>query len=100
MAKQENIQTAKGEMTDEEWKELTRLIAASHLFRMKNNYGFSEQGESPNDPLSGILYHINYKEKHKEKYILIHPSLTNRYPRNLSQLIIFLSNFTSDHSKT
>ena len=89
-----------GKMTDEEYNELNALITNCKLFKMKNNYGFSNNDETNNNPLDNYLYHINYKQGRKEKYILINPNPLDPYPENLSGLIKFLTNFISNHSKT
>ncbi|MCL1932534.1 MAG: hypothetical protein FWF53_01785 [Candidatus Azobacteroides sp.] len=94
--KKEQINSAEGKLTDEEFSELTKRITDSRLFTMKNTYGFSNKDDSK-DPLESLIYQIDYTEGSKSKFILIHPNPDDAYPGNLSKLINFLSNYTSAH---
>ena len=98
-AKKAHINKYEGKLTDEDFKELTVLINRSRLFEMKNTYGFIEQENSDDDPLDGLMFHLNYTEGSKSKYILIHPNPVDTYPKDFSDLINFLSNHTSTYSK-
>lgn len=91
--------SSEGKLSDEEFSELTSLLAGGELFKMENTYGFDKDSNSDKDPLGGLIYHLNYKEGEKEKYILIHPNPSADYPKNLSKLIKFLNDFTSHHIK-
>jgi len=97
-AGEERVNKTEGKLTDEEFDELTKRIADSRLFKMKNVYGFNKK-ESNNDPLEGLLYRLDYTEENKIKYILIHPNPADAYPKGVSQLINFLSNCIAEHSK-
>jgi len=98
-AKKEQINHSEGTLSDKEFNELTKLIAGNWLFKMKNTYGFSKESNSSKDLLGGLFYHLNYTEKNRSKYILIHPNLSSNNPKNLSRLIKFLSDFSSHHLK-
>ena len=99
-AKKEQINHSDGTLSDEEFSELTRLIAGNWLFKMKNTYGFNKDSNSSKDPLGNLFYHLNYTEKDKSKYILIHPNLSSDdNPKDLLRLIKFLNDFSSAHLK-
>jgi len=99
IARQANINSAEGEMTDEEWNELTQLVAAARLFKMKDSYGFTENANNDDDLFRNMMYRLEYTEGTKIKSLLIHPDLSYKYPENLTKLTTFLSKFSSSHSE-
>jgi len=98
-AKKERINRSEGELSNKEYKKLLQLISGSQLFECDNTYGFNQNNNTNNDPLKGIIYHLNYTEGNKAKYILIHPNPSNNYPSDFSLLIKFLSDFSSKRIK-
>lgn len=96
-ARRAQINTSEGQMTDEEYDQLSELIAGSQLFKMKNEYGFNK-GANPDNPLEGLTYQITYTAGRKTKYISIRVDPNDRYPENFLQLLRFLSNFQSQHA--
>jgi len=97
IAKEERINTSQGYLTDDEFEQLTKLIAASRLFKMKDAYGFN-QGPNPDNPLEEIISQLIYTEGTKTKYISIRSNSNDRYSEKFLQLIRFLSNYISEHS--
>ena len=98
-AGKEQFNNSEGKLSDEEFRKLTKLLAGGALFKMENTYGFGKADSINNDPLDDLIYHMNYKEGDKEKYILIHPNPSTDYPKNLFLLIKFLGDFTSERIK-
>ena len=96
-AGREQINTAEGQMSVEEYDRLSELVARSRLFRMKDEYGFDKIPD-PDNPLDGLIYQLVYTEGKKIKYISIRVISTDRYPDNFLQLLRFLSNYISEHS--
>jgi hypothetical protein len=96
-AKKEQINSSQGKLTDEEFKELTNLIAHARLFEMKDVYGFDKKKPAGGDAFEGFIYQMDYTEGSKSKYILIRPNPTNTYPGKFPQLMSFLSNYISKH---
>jgi hypothetical protein len=94
--KRENIKTHTGKLTNDEWAEFKTLISRSRLFNMKDSYGF-EHNPNPSDPLSNLIYQINYTVDGKTKYISIRPNDTNKYSGNFLKFITYLNKFISLH---
>lgn len=97
IAKKEQINTSQGQMTDEEYDQLSKLIAGNRLFKMKDTYGFDQETDS-DDPLNNLVYQLIYTEGEKTKYISIRSNPTDRYPEVFLQLIRFLGTYISAHS--
>jgi len=93
----ERINTSEGQMTDEEYDQLSELVSVSRLFKMKDAYGFKQESD-PDNPFDGFIYQIIFTEGKKTKYISIRDNPTNRFPDTFLQLLRFLSNYMSDHS--
>ena len=98
-AKKEQINRSEGKLTDEEFNELTRLIADSRLFGMKNTYGFNASNNSNDDPFEGMFYRLNYTEGTQSKYILIHLNPKETYSASFAKLLNFLTDYSSNHLK-
>ena len=96
-ARKERINTSEGKMTDEEYAILTKLIARSRLFRMKDAYGFGQEID-PDNPFDGLIYQLTYTKGKKTKYISIRTNPKDSFPEPFRQLIRFLSNYISKNS--
>ena len=88
-ANTEQINTAQGIMTDEEFAELTKLIAGSRLFKLKDSYGFDKEPDEL-DPFSNVIYQLHYAEGRKVKNITMRPNATDLFPKQFLGLIQFL----------
>lgn len=96
-AEKAQIHSSDGNLSDEEFNQLTGLIANSRIFHLNDTYGFKIKNVPTENPLNGTIYHLNYTEGKKEKYILIQPNPLDTYPKNAALLIQFLNNFASNH---
>ena len=92
----EQIHTSQGKMTDEDYNRLSELIAGSHLFKMKDAYGFDQEADF-NNPFDDMIYQITYTEGQNTKYISIRLNTTERFSDTFVQLLRFLSNYMSDN---
>jgi len=98
-AGKERINSSQGKMTDEEFDQLSELVAGSRLFKMKDEYGFS-QVDNPDNPYNGLVYQLIYTKGRKTKYISIRDNESELYPDIFLQLLRFLSNYVSEHSSS
>ena len=96
-AQKSQINTAQGKLTDEEYAELTKLVADSRIFNMKDVYGFQKTDSTTAAPFEGIMYQLKYTEGNKTKTILIRPNKDNTYPGKFPQLLQFLGAYLSEH---
>ena len=85
----QEIETARGLMTDEKFAELTKLIAGSRLFKLKDSYGFDKEPDEL-DPFSNVIYQLHYTEGRKVKNITMRPNATDLFPKKFLELIQFL----------
>jgi len=96
-ARKEQIQTSNSVFSEDEYAELSELVAGSRLFKMKDAYGF-EQEPNPDNPLDDLIYQLTYTEGRKTKYISIRTNSTDRFPDTFLKLLRFLSQYISTHS--
>lgn len=85
----------KGTMTDEEFKEMKKLMRNINFYKMKDAYGF----ESDDEVLGNILYHIYFSSKDKTKYISIKNTDIKELPKNYLHLVDFINTFVTTHKE-
>jgi len=97
--KKQQINSSEGKLSDKEFNDLTRLVSRCRFFELKNTYGFNKSDTTNNNPFIGLLYHLKYSEENKAKSMLLRPDPSDKIPENVSRLIKFLNDFSSDHLK-
>ena len=98
-ANTQQINTSQGLMTDEEYDELKELIAGSHLFKLKDSYGFDKEPDE-NNPFANLTYQLTYTQGRKVKYITQRPNTTDQFPAKYIELIQFLIRYSSKINQT
>ena len=89
-ANTQQINTFKGTLTDEQFDNLTKLIAASRLFNMKDTYGFDQEPDHL-DTFGNVISQLNYTEGKKVKNITIRLNSKDLFPKQFLELMNFLS---------
>ena len=89
-AGRERINTSEGTLTEDEYAELSKLVASSRLFKMKDTYGFDKES-NPDNPYDDVLYQLICTEGKKTKYISIRSNENDRFSEPFLQLIRFLN---------
>jgi hypothetical protein len=84
-----------GELTDEEFKTLTKSLAKCNFFKMADSYGFDKDP----DDLGDIMYQIYFKTPEKEKFISIRHRADNKFPASFINVLNYINTFFSKHKR-
>lgn len=84
-----------GKLTWDEFDTFRELITGSRLEKMKDAYGFDQNGNTDNS----IVYILELKQGGKSKFVSVNAGANERFSTHFTRLIEFTGNFINDRIK-
>ena len=95
-ARKRDPKVVEGVLTDDEYAELSQLIADVDFFSMKDSYGFES---TPKNGMNDLVYQISLSSGGKEKFLSIRSADKQVFPQSFIELVKRITVFNDQKLK-